>query len=403
VTIEDHEPAPQRSVPQPALPPRLWVEQLRLKNYRNYASLALKFTAEPIVLLGPNGAGKTNLLEAVSLLTAGQGLRRAPLSELARAGGDGDWAISARVQTASGPIDIGTGLMANPEGARSGRIVKVNGQMQGGSGVLADLVEMFWITPCMDSLFTGPGADRRRFLDRLILCFDPGYRTRLGHFERAMTQRNRLLSDNVRQAAQYEGLERVLAETGVAIAAARAEAVAQLRATIVARRKRAPNSPWPWAMIDLSGELEEWLGVMAAVDVEDRYAKQLATNRDRDRGAGRTLDGPHRSDLVVAHGPKAMPAKLCSTGEQKALLLGLVLAHAELIKQRQSGIAPMLLLDEVAAHLDLQRRRALFEDILSLGSQCWMSGTDNEAFAALGRAASVYRVENGQALRLSPG
>lgn len=405
MAIEDYEPAPERPTPTPPLAsaPRLWIEHLRLQNYRNYKSLALKFTPEPIILVGPNGSGKTNLLEAVSLLTAGQGLRRATLAELARAGGEGDWAVSARLQTASGPIDIGTGQVADSDGARPGRLVKVNGQLQGGSGVLADLIEMLWITPSMDGLFTGPGADRRRFLDRLILCFDPGYRTRLGHFERAMTQRNRLLSETVRQASQYEGLERVLAETGVAIAAARAEAVAQLSATIGARRKRAPNSPWPWAMIDISGELEEWLGAMAAVDVEDRYAKRLAQNRDRDRSAGRTLDGPHRSDLVVAHGPKAMPAKLCSTGEQKALLVGMVLAHAELIRQRQGGVAPLLLLDEVAAHLDPQRRSALFDDILALGSQCWMTGTDHDAFAAMGRRAAVYRVENGGALRLTPG
>ncbi len=383
---------------------QLWVENLRLVNFRNYSNLALKFGSEPVVLIGPNGAGKTNLMEAISLLAAGQGLRRAPFPELARAGGSGDWAVAARMQTRDGPLDVGTGLQAGPPTSlRTGRVVKVNGKLQGGSGVLADLVEMLWVTPAMDGLFTGSGSERRRFLDRLILCFDPSYRTRLGHFERAMTQRNRLLSDNVRAASQFEGLERILAETGVAIAAARAEAVTQLQATIRARRKRLPNSPFPWAMIDITGELEEQLAFTSAVDVEDQYAKTLATNRERDRGAGRTLDGPHRSDLVVAHGPKAMPAKLCSTGEQKALLVGLVLAHAELIKQRRNGAAPILLLDEIAAHFDPLRRAALFDDIIGLGSQAWMTGTDHDAFAALGRRAAVYRVENGQILRLSPG
>jgi DNA replication and repair protein RecF len=384
--------------------PRLWVETLRLANFRNYASLALTFSPEPVVLIGPNGAGKTNLMEAVSLLAAGQGLRRVAFPELARAGGSGDWAVAARMQTTDGPLDIGTGLQAGGiPAARAGRVVKVNGAQQGGSGILADLVEMLWITPAMDGLFTGPASDRRRFLDRLILCFDPSYRTRLGHFERAMTQRNRLLSDNVRAGNQFDGLERVLAETGVAIAAARAEAVTQLQATIRARKKRQPSSPFPWAMIDITGELEEQLAFTPAVDVEDQYAKTLAANRERDRGAGRTLDGPHRSDLIVAHGPKAMPAKLCSTGEQKALLVGLVLAHAELIRQRRNGAAPILLLDEIAAHFDPLRRAALFDDIVGLGSQAWMTGTDHDAFAALGRRAAVYRVENGQVLRLSPG
>jgi DNA replication and repair protein RecF len=383
---------------------RLWVENLRLVNFRNYSNLGLRFGPEPVVLIGPNGAGKTNLMEAVSLLAPGQGLRRAPFPELARAGGSGDWAVSARMQTRDGPLDVGTGLQAAPGATvRAGRIVKVNGKQQGGSGVLADLVEMLWVTPSMDGLFTGSGAERRRFLDRLILCFDPSYRTRLGHFERAMAQRNRLLADNVRAANQFEGLERILAETGVAIAAARAEAVTQLQATIRARKKRLPNSPFPWAMIDITGELEEQLAFTPAVDVEDQYARILAVNRERDRGAGRTLDGPHRSDLVVAHGPKAMPAKLCSTGEQKALLVGLILAHAELIKQRRNGAAPILLLDEIAAHFDPLRRAALFDDIVGLGSQAWMTGTDHDAFAALGRRASVYRVENGQVLRLSPG
>jgi DNA replication and repair protein RecF len=387
-----------------ATAPRLWVETLRLVNFRNYANLALKFGPEPVVLVGPNGAGKTNLMEAVSLLAAGQGLRRANFPELARAGGNGDWAIAARMQTSDGPIDIGTGLqtMGTPA-ARAGRIVKVNGQAKGGSGILADLVEMLWVTPAMDGLFTGSGSERRRFLDRLILCFDPSYRTRLGQFERAMTQRNRLLTDNVRAANQFEGLERILAEMGVAIAAARAEAVSHLQTTIRARRKRLPASPFPWAMIDITGELEEQLAVRPAVDVEDSYARTLADNRERDRGAGRTLDGPHRSDLIVAHGPKAMPAKLCSTGEQKALLVGLVLAHAELVKQRRNGTAPILLLDEIAAHFDPMRRAALYDDIVALGSQAWMTGTDHEAFAALGRRAAVYRVENSQILRLSPG
>lgn len=374
----------------------LWVERLRLTNFRNYSHLSLDVGPEPIVLVGPNGAGKTNLMEAVSLLAAGQGLRRAAFSDLARAGGTGDWAVAAKLNTSEGPIDVGTGLLAGNAGnPRAGRIVKINGEAQGGSGILADLVEMIWITPTMDGLFTGPAGDRRRFLDRLILCFDPGYRTRLGHFERAMTQRNRLLADGIRDRAQFTGLERIIAETGVAIAAARADATAQLSTMIEARRRRAPDSPFPWAIIDISGALESDLATQAAVDVEEAYADTLARNRERDRAAGRTLDGPHRSDLVVGHGPKGMPAKLCSTGEQKALLVGLVLAHAELVKKQRGETAPILLLDEIAAHLDPLRRAALFEELLALGSQTWMTGTDPEAFASLGRRARLHRVEDG--------
>lgn len=375
----------------------MWVERLALTNFRNYGSLTLDAGPEPVVLVGSNGAGKTNLLEAVSLLAPGQGLRRAPFPELARAGGAGDWAVAARLQTAGGPVDIGTGL--KPESAgnpRAGRIVRINGDTQGGSGALADLVEMVWLIPAMDGLFTGPAGDRRRFLDRLILCFDPGYRTRLGHFERAMASRNRLLADEIRDRMQFEGFERIMAETGVAIAAARAEAVAALGATMGQRRIRDPNSPFPWASLALDGALESQLTDRPAVDVEDAYFRTLQANRERDRGAGRTLDGPHRSDLLVTHGPKAMTAKLCSTGEQKALLIGLVLAHAELVKQRRDGAPPILLLDEIAAHLDPARRAALFAEILGLGSQTWMTGTDREAFSPLTGKALVLHADEGR-------
>lgn len=389
---------------EPAPGATLWVEHLWLTNFRNYASLSLEVGPQPVVLVGPNGAGKTNLMEAVSLLAAGQGLRRAAFSDIARGAGSGDWAVAARLHTTDGPLDVGTGLAPQNAGnPRAGRIVRVNGETQGGSGILADLVEMVWLTPAMDGLFTGPAGDRRRFLDRLILCFDPGYRTRLGHFERAMTQRNRLLADDVRDRTQFEGLERILAETGVAIAAARAEATAGLSATIEARRHRAPDSPFPWATIAIEGALETELASNPAVDVEDRYVEALARNRGRDRAAGRTLDGPHRSDISVGHGPKSMPARLCSTGEQKALLIGLVLAHAELVKTNRGGSAPILLLDEIAAHLDPLRRAALFEEIIALNTQAWMTGTDPEAFSALGERAQIHRVEDGIVSRFAAG
>jgi DNA replication and repair protein RecF len=376
--------------------PRLWLERLALTNFRNYAANAIEAGPEPVVLLGPNGAGKTNLLEAVSLLAPGQGLRRAPFAELARVPGSGDWAVASRLNTPRGPIEIGTGQQADAAGdERSARIVRIDGATQSGSGVLADYVEMVWLTPAMDGLFTGPAGDRRRFLDRLILCFDPGYRTRIGHYERAMAQRNRALATGVEDAARLEGFERVMAETGTAIAAARAEAVAQLAATIGARRARDPNSPFPWACIAIKGMLEAGLADRPAVDVEDSYLLALARGRERDRAAGRTLEGPHRSDIVVSHGPKAVPARLSSTGEQKALLIGLVLAHAELVAERRDGAAPVLLLDEIAAHLDADRRAALLAEILRLGAQAWMTGTDAQAFAALQGKARFFEVTDG--------
>ena len=365
-----------------------------LTNFRNYASATFSFGPQPVVLVGQNGAGKTNLMEAVSLLSAGQGLRRASYPEISRANGTGGWSVAATMHTTAGALDIGTGLApSSAASARSGRIVRIDGETQGGTGILADLVEMVWLTPSMDGLFTGPASERRRFLDRLILCFDPGYRTRLGHFERAMQSRNRLLADGVTDRFRLEGFERVMVETGIAIAAARLEAVGQLAGTIAQRRSRTPDSPFPWAALALEGTLETELAQRAAVDVEEIYAGQLAATRERDRAAGRTLTGPHRSDLVVGHGPKDMPSRLCSTGEQKALLVGLVLAHAELASQRRDGIAPILLLDEIAAHLDPARRSALYDEILRLRLQAWMTGTDLDPFIPLTGHAQFFHVE----------
>jgi DNA replication and repair protein RecF len=387
-----------RSTAAALSPARIWVERLQLTSFRNYASLALSVGPAPVVLTGPNGSGKTNLLEALSLLAAGQGLRRAPYPELARLG-SAEWAVAARLHTPLGPVDLGTGLRAEAAASgRSGRIVRVDGETRSGSGVLADHVEMLWLTPAMDGLFTGPASDRRRFLDRLISGLDPNYRSLLGQYERAMQQRNRLLADDVRAGARFAGFERIMAETGVAIAAARVVAVAEIAAAIGARRDAARGALFPWAELAVVGMLESALGSRPAVDVEDDYARLLGEERERDRAAGRSLEGPHRSDLVVGHGPKDLPAKVCSTGEQKALLIGLVLAHCDLAARRRQDAAPILLLDEIAAHLDPQRRAALFEEILAMGSQTWMSGTDRDAFAALGDRAQFWRVEEGRVL-----
>lgn len=423
-----------RNAPQHAL----WVERLSLTNFRNYANLTLEATPQPQVIAGANGSGKTNLLEALSLLAPGQGLRRAPFNEIPRAAGDGGFAVAAHVHTLNGPADIGTGLKPRTDivgstgvtsgtgvesdddagpgendgegdarrggsgarGARNGpaaRIVRIDGAPQAGSGVLADYLEIVWLTPAMDGLFTGPGSERRRFLDRLILCFDPAYRTLAGRFERAMTARNRLLADGVRDHAQLTGFEMVMAQNGIAVAAARLEAVAAMARIIEARRIRDPNSAFPWGRLALEGSMEDDLARMPALEAEDAYARTLRDNRERDRAAGRTLDGPHRSDLFVAHGPKDIAARLCSTGEQKALLIGLVLAHAELLTARQEGAAPILLLDEITAHLDAHRRAALFEEIIRLKAQAWMTGTDVTAFSDLTGRARFWAVDDAAA------
>lgn len=371
----------------------LWVERLRLTDFRNYAAVELGVGPDPVVLTGPNGSGKTNLLEALSLLVPGQGLRRAPFPDLARAGTASGWSVAAHVHSAVGPSDIGTGLVAGSE--RTGRIVRIDGATQSGSGALADYVEMLWLTPAMDGLFTGPASDRRRFLDRLILCFDKGHARRANAYERAMASRNRLLADGSRDDRVLEGFEIGMAEAGVAMAATRVQVMTALADTIAARRQRGAASPFPWASIAIEGTTEAALGGTAALDVEDRFRVALRLGRERDRAAGRALEGPHRSDLAVEHGPKAMPARLCSTGEQKALLVGLILAHADLLAQRQDGRAPILLLDEVTAHLDEFRRAALLEEIVRLGAQAWMTGTDAQAFSWLEHKARFGRVDDG--------
>lgn len=381
---------------------RLFVERLSLNQFRNYTASVIAPGAASIVLAGPNGAGKTNLLEAVSLLVPGQGLRRASYVDVARIGGNGSWAVAARVHTRHGLTDIGTGQQAPQPGIRpsTGRIVRIDGEPQGGSGVLADYLEAVWLTPSMDGLFTGPASERRRFLDRLVLCFDPGFRTLASRFERATQSRNRLLADGVRDAAQLTSVELVMAEAGTAVAAARFLTITRLCAVIETRRARSAQSPFPWSQVRIGGTLEKELAEKPAVDVEDAYASRLAQSRERDRAAGRTLEGPHRSDLVVHHGPKQMPARLSSTGEQKALLIGLVLAEAELIAERHEGAGPLMLLDEITAHLDEHRRAALFQEILRLGGQAWMTGTDLDAFSALRGHAAFFEVSGAHLNRL---
>ena len=363
---------------------RFWVSRLTLTDFRNYRSATLTPSPCPAVLAGPNGAGKTNCLEAISLLTAGRGLRSLPFSELARGGGAGGWAAAAKVFAGEEEIQIGTGLQPPPGGtssARTQRIVRIDGVAAKSSGALAR-IRILWLTPAMDSLFTGAASERRRYLDRLALSLDPDYARAAATFDRAMRQRNKAL-ETMSPSQLLDGIEEQMAAPAVEIAAMRHRAVRSLAREIAGERERVPDSVFPWAELSLLGHIEAQVAGSPLDQVRESYTRLLAASRERDRAAARTLTGPHRSDLEVRHGPKAMPAKMCSTGEQKALLVGLALAQARLVRQASGGISPLILLDEIAAHLDEERRRALFSSIASLNAQVWMTGTDHATFAPL--------------------
>ena len=371
----------------------LAIAQLTLTDFRNYAGLRVAPEARMVVLAGANGAGKTNLLEAVSLLSPGRGLRRAPFCELARHGGPERWAVAAHTQGPHGLISLGTGWTGEAGGQDAARQVSIDGVRQKSSGTLGGYFSVLWLTPSMDRLFSGPASDRRRFLDRLVMAFDPAHGARVSGFERLMRERNRLLESSKPDSSWVASIEAQMAEVGVAVAAGRAQAFEALAGRI--HRNEGDAGGFPWPDLHLEGELEALLAATSAVEVEDQYRRILSDSRNLDAAAGRTLRGPHRSDLDVRHGPKDVPAKQCSTGEQKALLVSTVLAHARLIKSLEAGTAPVLLLDEIAAHLDETRRAALFEVLEELQAQVWMTGTDESLFAPLNGRAEFYRVEDG--------
>ncbi|MCB1386199.1 MAG: DNA replication/repair protein RecF [Nitratireductor sp.] len=380
-----------RPAERPALQP-VHLTGLRLTDFRNYASLSLVLDPRHVVLTGENGSGKTNLMEAVSFLSPGRGLRRASYDQVGRAGGSGAWSVFARLEGAAGPADIGTGLMETAAGVETQRRVRVNGAQAKAIDDLLEHSRIVWLTPAMDGLFTGSAGERRKFLDRMVLAIDPLHGRRVADFEKAMRGRNRLLSEETSPGPWLDAVEAQMAELGTAIAAARSELVSLLTASIIAQHDTA--SPFPDAIVSLEGTLENAHGDMAASDLEAEYADRLKQNRWSDKGAGRTLEGPHRSDIAVLHRPKGMAAALCSTGEQKALLTGLVLAHAALTAQI-NGFPPILLLDEIAAHLDARRRAALFDLIDGLQCQAFMTGTDRALFDALGDRGQFFTVADG--------
>ncbi|MGR7994690.1 MULTISPECIES: DNA replication/repair protein RecF [unclassified Xanthobacter] len=356
------------------------IRTLQLTCFRSYVAAQLSVAARVVVLTGPNGAGKTNVLEALSFLSPGRGLRRAQLGEVGHlapgAATGAAWAVAARVEGALGEVRLGTGL---EEADAPNRRCRIDGEPVPSATAFLDHLKVVWLTPEMDGLFTGPPAERRRYLDRLVLAVDSTHGSRVNALERTLRARNRLLEENA-SARYLDAVEHELAELAVAVAAARLETVGRLTAEIATQRTE--DSPFPFAEIALDGTVERLLAEAPALEVEDRYRLLLRENRGRDRAAGRTLDGPHLCDLKVSHGAKQLPAARCSTGEQKSLLIGLTLSHARLVAAMQ-GISPVLLLDDVVAYLDAARRRGLFEALTRLGAQVWMTGADPSAFGDL--------------------
>lgn len=348
--------------------------RLVLTDFRNHANAVIAPGPGFVVLTGDNGAGKTNILEAISLLAPGRGLRRATLSAIARQEGPGGFGVAARLP---GAVDLATGTQAD---APERRIVRVQGAGVAATA-LAEWLTVLWLTPAMDRLFAEPASERRRFLDRLTLALAPGHAVHSNRYEAAMRARNRLIAGEAPGDPQWlAALEAQMAEHGAAIDRARRNAVERLNTALAEQ----PDGPFPCALLSLEG----WTGDAGAI------ADMLARARPRDAAAGRTTDGPHRADLAVMHVGKRQAAALCSTGEQKGLLLAIILAHAGLVAA-DIGRSPILLLDEVAAHLDPSRRAALFDRLAGIG-QVWMTGTEPMLFDALGADATRLEVDRGQ-------
>jgi DNA replication and repair protein RecF len=374
-------------MPSPAL-----IRRLSLTNFRSYHAASLEIAGNLVVLTGRNGAGKTNLIEAISLLIPGRGLRRATLEEVAFSEGDGSWAVSAEVEGMLGLATLGTGIEASAgESAARTRLCRIDREPVGSAAAFADHLRGVWLTPAMDPMFVGPASERRRFLDRLVLAVDAGHQIRVNALERSLRSRNRLLEDPRPDPHWLDAIEHETAELAVAVAAQRVETVHRLQGALAARK----DDVFPSAEIALEGWMERLLPDHPAAEIEARYRDILRDNRPRDATAGRTLDGPHLTDLAVIYAPKSIPAADASTGEQKALLIGLVLAHAGLLAE-MTGFAPVLLLDEVVAHLDPDRRAALYAALAALGAQVFMTGADPAAFAEMPAQAERFTVMPGR-------
>jgi len=371
------------------------VHRLTLTNFRNYRAATLETDARLVALCGPNGAGKTNLLEAISFLAPGRGLRRATLEEVAFQEGDGSWAVAAEIEGALGLATLGTGIEPSPQdGAAVVRKSRIDREPVVSAAAFADHLRVVWLVPAMDSLFVGAPSERRRFFDRVALAVDAEHSSRVNALERALRSRNRLLAEPRPDPHWLDAVEHETAELAVAVAGLRAEAARRLEHVLAARR----GADFPPVEIALDGWMEKLLPSHPAIEIEERYRTVLRENRARDAAAGRTLDGPHLTDLLAVYAQKGITAAEASTGEQKALLIGLVLAQAILIAEMTAS-APVLLLDEVLAHLDPTRRVALYAELAQLGAQVWMSGADPALFAEIEDRAAMIEVRSG---RLEP-
>jgi DNA replication and repair protein RecF len=373
------------------------VRHIRLSNFRNYHTASLETEATTIVLVGPNGAGKTNLIEAISFLAPGRGLHRATLDEVAFSEGDGSWAVAAEIEGALGLATLGTGIERAPDDGTAQRKYRIDREPVGSASAFADHLRVLWLVPEMDGLFAGAPSERRRFLDRLVLAVDAEHGSRVNALDRSLRSRNRLLEEPRPDSHWLDAVEHETAELAVAVASLRAETVHRLDAVLAGRK----GSAFPAAEIALDGWMEQLFPAHPAREIEERYRAVLHDNRARDAAAGRTLDGPHLTDLKVVYAPKGVAAADASTGEQKALLIGLVLGHARLIAD-MIGHAPILLLDEVVAHLDPGRRGALQEELRQLGTQVWMTGADPALFAEIEPDAAFVEVDSGR-LELKTG
>ena len=373
---------------------RIYLKRLALSRFRNYGELSLGLDGRHVCLYGANGAGKTNLIEAVSQLSPGRGLRSAGLSDMARVDQGSmaeQWGLGATVF--DGEIERSIRIEASLEaGGRGKRVIQLDGSLST-AGALSDLLRVIWLTPAMDRVFAGGATERRKFLDRQTLAHFPTHAAHAASYEKAMRERNLLLEQGRADPVWLEGLELRLAEHGAAIAHHRTVTLRRLQAAVEVR----PDGAFPKADLSIEGDVEAVVqGPETEAAGRDLIRDALHAGRRRDAAAGRTLFGPHRSDLIVIHRPTGVQANLCSTGQQKALLIGLILSNARALEEEAHLRNPLVLLDEAAAHLDPDRRAALFDELSALKGQAWLSGTERGLFEQFGDRAQFFRVEKGQ-------
>ena len=374
---------------------RSWLSRLKLDHFRNYQQADLTIHAGQLVILGDNGAGKTNLLEAVSLLAPGRGMRRSRTEHLAyRASGfeiacgiadndDADrldWAVAATLENEDGTVQIGTGVP--PLAKQGNRIMRLEG-VTVSQADLGSRLAVSWLTPQMDGIFLDSPAARRRFIDRLVIAFDPAHIGRMSRYEKALRQRAHLLTEQRGDDSWFSALESILAETAVAVTAARQSLIKALN-----QEAACGWFGFPGVELLLGGDTENWLSDMPALAVEDQL--MLAARTARLNG-DLAMPGPHASEFQALHLASQVPANRASTGQQKAMLIAVILAHARL-QDRRLGRVPVMLFDDVAAHLDAKRRSALFDAVQSLGGQCWYSGTDDGQFKELSKTAQFVKI-----------